>query len=137
MKRDSRRRRRKPRQRQQARLDQELNRPLTDNERADLEQEIAEAIGGDGINEEEGSDISKDVVIGLLGQIEYHQQAMRRASDRFERWLERSDELQTVWKTFLVSGGINAHDFLAFLDGRFRSRRIRQRRHLRLVTDKA
>lgn len=90
----------------------------------------------DGIeyDEEDGHTISADEVIGLLRNIEQYRQALTRESATLERWLAGSQELQDTWREFQLAGGVSADDFQAFIDGTFRYRRIKQKRHLRLVS---
>ena len=85
--------------------------------------------------EEQDGYISQDEVIELLYNIEYHRNAIANVTDKFEYWLGSSKQLRDVWNRFLIGGGISANDFQAFLNGKFRCRPVRQRRHLRLISN--
>jgi hypothetical protein len=79
--------------------------------------------------------ITEDEVVELLQSMERYRQRIADAAFVFSDWLEGSPQLQEVWNKFIQAGGITADDFRKFLDGRFRYRLIRQRRHLRLVVN--
>lgn len=80
--------------------------------------------------------IQVSAVIALLRSIEGHQQALRDHQETLHQWLRASAEFTRAWDMFVSSGGISAADFDKFMDGRFRARRIRQRKHLRLVASR-
>jgi hypothetical protein len=73
-------------------------------------------------------------VVALLERIEHHRDALAAEQATFQDWLDGSDELYERWSAFIQAGGVTAHEFGRFLNDRpFRHRRVRQRRHLRLV----
>jgi hypothetical protein len=88
-------------------------------------------------DEQEDGFISQAEVIELLHTIECHREAIACATDKFEYWLQSSGQLRDTWQRFLISGGVSAEDFRAFLNSKFRCRRVRQRRHLRLVSGRS
>jgi hypothetical protein len=61
--------------------------------------------------------------------------AIEEARVIFDDWLLRSYEFKNSWDVFTRAGGVSADDFEQFMKGTFRSRRIRQKRHLRLVSN--
>jgi hypothetical protein len=129
-------RRRAERERQEA-VQAALDRPLIAAELAEFEEEIAKAVDDEDYDDDTRSYVEVDEVIGLLRNIERYRGALARDTATLQRWLDGSSELQELWSKFMRCGGVTADDFRQFIDGRFRDRRIRQRRHLRLVSSKA
>ena len=85
--------------------------------------------------DEQPAYIQVDGVIALLRSNERHRQALRDNEMTLRNWLKASSEFARVWNVFLSAGGISAGDFEKLMDGRFRARRIRHKRHLRLVAN--
>ena len=77
--------------------------------------------------------IEHDEVIGLLQSMERHQQALHEANSTMQQWLNGSDEFADAWREFTESGGVSVDDFKAFINGTFRCRLVRRKKHLRLV----
>jgi hypothetical protein len=75
-------------------------------------------------------------VMDLLRSIDRHRQALQSILATLHNWLNGSDEFAAVWRKFTAAGGLDAEDFSWFIDGKFRSRRVRKIRHLRLVTSR-
>jgi hypothetical protein len=69
-----------------------------------------------------------------LQTIEHHRSQLDHAAANLKRLLRDAD-LHKLWSKFALAGGFSSNDFASFIEGRFRCRRIRQRRHLRLVSD--
>jgi hypothetical protein len=119
-------------------VEAELVRLLTSTEDAELEAEIRDALCEDEeIDEDEINADAIEVhdVIGLLRNIEGHQKALHGHMAILHRWLNRSRDLSEAWAKFMRGGGVTADDFALFVDGRFRSRHTRQKRHLRLLVN--
>jgi hypothetical protein len=79
--------------------------------------------------------IEIDEVVRLLKSNNYYQNGLRATAATLKRWLDGSEEFAEAWKDFTISGGINADDFERFMAGTFRCRRIRRKKHLRLVAN--
>jgi len=77
--------------------------------------------------------IEIDEVVTLLRGIERHREALQKATTFLRKWLDGSHEFSDAWHAFTTAGGISADDFDQFARGRFRARRIRQKKHLRLI----
>lgn len=88
---------------------------------------------GDEIGDDDPTFIQVEAIITLLRSIERHRQALRDNETTLRNWLRASSEFRKVWAIFLHVGGLSANDFDHFIDGKFRTRRVRQKRHLRLV----
>ncbi len=69
-----------------------------------------------------------------LAILEYHRHGLDQAADDLQQLLCNDADLRKLWSNFTMAGGIFASDLSNFIAGRLRYRRIRQRRHLRLVT---
>jgi hypothetical protein len=78
--------------------------------------------------------IEHDEVIDLLQSIERHQHALREAYRTIQQWLDGSEQFAEAWCEFTESGGVSADDFVRFIAGTFRCRRVRRKKHLRLVS---
>ena len=72
----------------------------------------------------------------VLQAIEHHRSQLDHAAASLKRLLRDAD-LHKLWSTFTLVGGVSSNDFASFIEGRFRSRRVRQRRHLRLISDRS
>src|SRR5690348_3082035 len=77
--------------------------------------------------------ISVDEVWALWRGIEQHRRQITEAYAIFADWLAGSPQLAKEWRGFIAAGGVNADDFIAFLDGKFRPLPVLQQRHLRLI----
>ena len=75
----------------------------------------------------------EDELLDVLKSIERHRDRLAADASYFDGLLISNPELQALWQKFMRAGGVTSRDFRQFLDGRFRCRRIKQRRHLRLV----
>jgi hypothetical protein len=78
----------------------------------------------------------EEELIELLESIEQWQHRLVRDRSRLAALLGYTPDLQQRWDQFTRQGGITAKEFEAFLDGKFRARITRQRRHLRLVSSR-
>ena len=79
--------------------------------------------------------IDANDVLDTLYSIEQHRQELHDATNTLQRWLNGSEEFTEAWREFTNCGGITAADFKSFVDGTFRCRRIRRKKHLRLVAN--
>lgn len=76
-------------------------------------------------------------VAALLEQIEHHRAQLDACNNTLREWLNISTDLTEAWAKFTAQGGIDGDDFLKFMQGklRHRIRPLRQRRHLRLISN--
>jgi hypothetical protein len=74
-----------------------------------------------------------NAVILVLTLIESHQRAINRERATLAGWLDKIEWLQVAWEEFQSAGGLTAEDFAQFIAGHFRHKRMRRKRHLRLV----
>jgi hypothetical protein len=65
--------------------------------------------------------------------IEEYQAAARKATKQFNQLLEESELAAATWGEFREAGGVTADQFGEFMGGKFRYRRQRTNKHLRLV----
>jgi hypothetical protein len=93
-------------------------------------------IGCDGGEGAQTTYIQVSAVIALLRSIEAHRQALCDNEATLHNWLRASSEFTRAWSKFVSAGGVSAADFDKFMDGQFRGRRIRQKKHLRLVASR-
>ena len=75
-------------------------------------------------------------MIALLRSIERHRCAIAADQAIFAMWLDGAPTLAKVWREFNAAGGVTADDFYKFMHGKFNRRRVRQRKHLRLVSSR-
>jgi hypothetical protein len=84
--------------------------------------------------DEESDDAPTEQLLDVLNKVERHREGLRTAATYFEAILAAEPDLAAQWKAFTRAGGITAHDFRRYLDGRImRYRPTRHRRHLRLI----
>jgi hypothetical protein len=77
-------------------------------------------------------------VVDLLRRIEQHRQAITREQATLQDWLRGAPDLAKEWETFTGLGGVTSTELERYFAGQiFRHRPIRQRRHLRLISNKA
>jgi hypothetical protein len=100
---------------------------LKSSEGTDFDQEI---------EEDEPTFIQVEAIIALLRSIERHRQALRDNETTLRKWLRASSEFTNAWNVFVNAGGVSAADFDNFMDGQFHARRIRRKKHLRLVASR-
>ena len=81
------------------------------------------------------TNITVEEVCALLDSITNHRHALAEHTATLDDWYAHSRDFALAWREFIASGGINAADFVAFMDGEFAPRRTRRRRHLRLVSN--
>jgi hypothetical protein len=99
------------------------------NEAEKIEDELPD------VASEEGTLYAKDVV-WLLQQIAHHRQSLDEASQMLQKWQQNSDEFADAWREFLAAGGLTAADWSRWVECTFfRRRRVRIRKHLRLVVN--
>src|SRR5262245_90465 len=78
-------------------------------------------------------DDAKTAFLSILDSVERCRAQLRDELALLARALQEEPELQRQWQEFTRVGGVTADEFRRFLEGRFRHRRTRQRRHMRLV----
>jgi hypothetical protein len=74
-------------------------------------------------------------MLTVLENIEYRRQQLQGDLANLQALLNRHRELQARWQEFTGAGGLSAKDFEQFIGGKWRPRIVRQRRHLRLVSN--
>jgi hypothetical protein len=115
--------------------DKRHNPPLGQRRRrVDQKEDLKPDITEEQVDDEHRHYITEDEVIELLGDIERHREALAHDVGILEHWLGGSAELRAEWSKFIRNGGVTAADFADFMNGQFRYRRIRQHKHLRLVS---
>ena len=72
----------------------------------------------------------------VLRHIEDYRQGLARQTAQLQHWFDGSPELEAFWTEFTRAGGVTAADLIEFFEGRFRPRRCRRNRHLRLIVSK-
>jgi hypothetical protein len=81
--------------------------------------------------------VTTEEVVELWCRIEQHRQAIADELAVFDDWLDGAPDLAAVWNEFKELGGVTASELQRFFSGQtFRHRPIRQRRHLRLISNK-
>lgn len=89
--------------------------------------------------DEEGEEWSdsdpQEELLDTLKSIEHHREQLHQAASYFEAILATEPGLRTLWDQFTRAGGVTVDDLRCFLAGRFRYRRIRKHRHVRLVVN--
>jgi len=80
--------------------------------------------------------ITVEEIEQLWTGIEHHRCEIAAAQAIWDDWLDNSPELANEWSKFCAAGGLTAQEFVAFLDGQFKQRSVRQRRHLRLISSR-
>jgi hypothetical protein len=80
--------------------------------------------------------IEQREVVALWCTIEKHRQAIAHQDARFRRWLQFSPQLREHWKQFTDAGGISSEDFAKWCAGKMRHRSTREKKHLRLISNK-
>ncbi|MGL3211650.1 hypothetical protein [Bradyrhizobium sp. BR 1433] len=88
------------------------------------------------IDDGEPNFIQVEAIIALLKSMDRHRQALTNSETILRKWLQASSEFTGVWNTFVRAGGVSAADFDSFMGGQFQARRIRQKKHLRLVASR-
>jgi hypothetical protein len=78
-------------------------------------------------------DDAKIAFLSILDSIDRCRARLRDEQALLAQALREEPELRRQWQEFTRVGGVTAYDFERFLEGRFRHRRTRQRRHMRLV----
>jgi hypothetical protein len=76
-------------------------------------------------------------LVDALKSVERHRDQLQAAASYVQAILASDPDLHRQWNEFTHAGGITADDFRQFLDGRFRYRLARQRKHLRLVVKRS
>jgi len=82
-------------------------------------------------------EIQVQAIIDVLRSMERHRQSLRESETTLSKWLRASPEFSGAWNVFMSAGGISAEDFDKFLDGKFRAKHTRQKRHLRLIMSRS
>ncbi len=101
-------------------------------------QPIKRAVNGRSYNDDDFDDddrdrIEIDEVVRLLKANVYYGDGLRANAVTLQKWLNGSEEFSEAWHEFTGSGGISADDFRSFMNGTFRARLTRRKKHLRLV----
>jgi len=72
-------------------------------------------------------------LLNLLYMREGYHRSLYNNQGRINQLLRQYPELKQRWQHFQRAGGVSAHDFEQFLNGRMRYRIVRSKRHLRLI----
>jgi hypothetical protein len=78
----------------------------------------------------------EEELLDTLEHLDHYRQQMDVHFVALQSLLRRYPDLQAKWQEFGCGGGITAEDFRKFLAGRFRNRRTRTRRHMRLISNR-
>jgi hypothetical protein len=78
----------------------------------------------------------QEELVELLENIERHRERLGYNIGGLRALLRRNPLLEKQWNSFLRSGGVTANDLECFLNGQFRPRLTRTRKHLRLVSNR-
>jgi hypothetical protein len=79
--------------------------------------------------------VTVEEVLMLLNECQCHRKALARLNAKLQDWRDGSPDLDKEYRAFEQAGGVTEFDFADFMDGTFRYRRTRQKRHLRLVSN--
>ena len=85
--------------------------------------------------EEDALDPEDELII-ILKAIDYTRSRLDCHQVKLAHLFRRYPDLQEQWRKFTRYGGLSADDFRLFLKGQLRPRITRQRKHLRLVSNR-
>jgi hypothetical protein len=78
----------------------------------------------------------RDELIDVLESIDDARESLDNYQLTLSYLFARHPDLKLQWRKFLQVGGLTADDFRKFLRGELRPRIVRQRKHLRLVSNR-
>jgi len=70
-----------------------------------------------------------------LRRIESHRQSLENERASLQSLLRNNPRLAAKWAEFTAAGGVSSNDWEAFLNGKFRAKLVRTRKHLRVVSN--
>ena len=85
---------------------------------------------------EDYDDDPEEELLQRLERIDYQREQVELQRQSLQSLLEFYPELAGRWKEFTSLGGVSASDFRKYLDGQWRPRITRQRKHLRLIVNR-